>query len=99
MNDNSDNSNENCMDTVNTFVNTFNDVNRSVSCNLPYLHPSDLNEKSSKINVVLLNARDLRTKLPDFHSEIFVNKNFPHIVGVTETWLTSSTPSSIFICI
>lgn len=56
------------------------------------------NDFNSKINVVLLNARDLRTKLPHFHSEIFVGKDFPHIVCVTETWLKSSTPNSIFYC-
>ena len=47
---------------------------------------------------VLLNARSLKNKLDDFDAEIVHGENFPTVIGITETWLDSTCPNSLFSC-
>ena len=46
----------------------------------------------------LLNAQSLRKKFNFFHFEVIVQYNYPKIVFITETWLTSDLPNSLFLC-
>ena len=46
----------------------------------------------------LLNAQSLKNKFNFLHFEVIIQYNYPKIVFITETWLTSELPNSLFPC-
>lgn len=47
-------------------------------------------------NLILLNARSMCNKLPEFENEILGNFDFPEFIAVTETWFSEIVSSDIF---
>ena len=47
---------------------------------------------------ILVNARSIKNKFFSLHFEVVLQYNFPEVILVTETWLTSSDPDSLFLC-
>jgi hypothetical protein len=55
---------------------------------------SSVDDKSPHLKIFYTNARSLLPKLSYLNNYLSISS--PHIVGITETWLDSKTPSSFF---